>query len=430
MASSTSLKACMFAVVWGLAGCHSDEQSPAEREPPPPGALVASEKERVRSPSVSDTDFAALVAGNTDFGVALYRRLAEPGENAAVSPLSITRAFSLVYAGARGETQAQMARTLGFTLPAEQLHPALNRLDLALQEQVGQAHGDKGPAPTFRAVNALWGQQGYRFEPAYLDVLAEHHGAGLRTVDFAADPDGVRRAINDWVSGVTADRIQDLIPQGEVRADTRLVLANALHFKGAWRTPFPAQATSPKTFHGLTGGTTQVPMMHTSWSFPFSRGEGYDAIALPYVGRAFRMLVIVPDAGRFQEVEQRLSAAFLDTVRANLSERHMLLRFPRFEVRQSAALVDALRSLGMEDAFSERADLSGITGEERLLLSGAQHQAFVAVDEAGTEAAAATAVEIGPVSLPPEVHVDRPFVFVIEEVATRSVLFLGRVVSP
>ncbi|MCP3064988.1 serpin family protein [Myxococcus sp. K38C18041901] len=425
-----SLKACMFAVVWGLAGCHSDAQSPAEREPPPPGTLVTSEKDRVKSPSVSDTDFAALVSGNTDFGVALYRRVTEPGKNAAVSPLSVTRAFSLVYAGARGDTQSQMARVLGFTLPAEHLHPALNRLDLALQEQVGQAHGDEGPAPTFRAVNALWGQQGYRFEPSYLDVLAEHHGAGLRSVDFTVDPDGVCRAINDWVSGVTADRIQDLIPQGEVRADTRLVLANALYFKGAWRTPFQAQATSPKTFHGLTGGTTQVPMMHTSWSFPFTHGEGYDAIALPYVGRAFRMLVIVPDAGRFQEVEQRLSAAFLDSVRANLSEQPMLLRFPRFEVKQSAALVDALRSLGMEDAFSDRADLSGITRQEQLMLSGAQHQAFVAVDEAGTEAAAATAIEGVPASLPPEVHVDRPFVFVIEEVATKSVLFLGRVVSP
>ncbi|NTX40538.1 serpin family protein [Myxococcus sp. CA033] len=428
--SSTPLKACVFTALLGLAACHSDGQTPMEDETPAPGELVASNKERVAAPVVSDTDFASLVASNTDFGVAMYRQVDKPGENVVLSPLSLTRAFSMVYAGARGDTAAQMARALGFTLPQERLHPALNRLDLALQAQAGQSHGDTGDAPTFRTVNALWSQQGYPLEASYLDVLAEHHGAGLHAVDFAADADGVRRSINDWVSGKTNGRIQDLIPEGEVRPDTRLVLANALYFKGSWRAPFMSQGTRSEPFHGLDGATTPVPTMNTSWLFPVAEGDGYDAIALPYAGRAFRMLLVIPDANRFQDVEQRLSAAFLDTVRAQLRDHRVMLSMPRFEVSQSLSVVDALKALGMVDAFGARADLSGITRQERLMLSGAQHQTFVAVDERGTEAAAATAIEGVPVSLPPEFRVDRPFFFFIEEVETKSVLFLGRIVSP
>ncbi|WP_164014652.1 serpin family protein [Pyxidicoccus trucidator] len=428
--ASTLLRACVFTAVLGLVACRSDARKPRERGVPAPGELVASDKERVAAPVVSDADFASLIQGNTDFGVAMYRQVEKPGENVVLSPLSLTRAFSMVYAGARGDTASQMAQALGFALPPERLHPALNRLDLALQAQAGQAHGDTGTAPTFRAVNALWSQKGYSLETPYLDVLAEHHGAGLRALDIAADPDGVRRSINAWVSGETGGRIQDLIPEGEVRADTRLVLANALYFKGAWRAPFMPQMTRPETFHGLGGATATVPMMSTSWVFPVAAGDGYDAVALPYVGRAFRMLIVVPDANRFQEVEQRLSATFLDTVRANLRDAHVMLHLPRFEVKQSLPIVDALRARGMVDAFNAQADLSGITRQERLMLTGAQHQTFVAVDEGGTEAAAATAIEGVPVSLPPEFRVDRPFFFVIEEVATKSVLFLGRIVKP
>jgi len=428
--ASASLKVCVFTLVLGLTACHSDTQTPMEHETPAPGQLMASDKERVTAPVVSDADFAALVAGNTDFGVAMYRLVDAPGENVVLSPLSLTRAFSMVHAGARGATASQMERALGFTLPPERLHPALNRLDLALQAQVGQTHGDPGTAPTFRAVNAVWSQQGYPLEAPYLDVLAEHHGAGLRSVDFGADPDGVRRSINDWVASETNGHILDLIPQGEVSADTRLVLANALYFKGAWRAPFHPQGTLSAPFHGLDGATSTVPMMNVSWVFPFAEGDGYEALALPYVGGAFRMLLVIPDANRFQDVEQRLSAAFLDTVRARLTARHVLLSMPRFEVRQSLAVVDSLKALGMVDAFTGQADLSGITRQERLMLGGAQHQAFVAVDEKGTEAAAATAIEGIRTSLPPEYRVDRPFFFVIEEVATKSVLFLGRIVRP
>jgi serpin B len=171
-------------------------------------------------------------------------------------------------------------------------------------------------------------------------------------------------------------------------------------------------------------------MMHVSAGLPSMKGAGFDAVALPYVGRAFRMLVIVPEDGRFAEIESRLSAQFLDGIRAALQSRYIDLGFPRFEVKQEVPLIESLSALGMEDLFTDRADLSGVTRQQALKVTAAQHQAFVSVDEEGTEAAAATAVVAGPVSLPEPFVVDRPFLFLIEDVETRSVLFLGRILKP
>ncbi|QSQ13080.1 serpin family protein [Myxococcus landrumensis] len=429
MIVSKPLRACALVALLGAAACDSDSQTPQPGRTAPPGELITSNKTRARSPQVSAADSAALVAGNTDFGVAVYRQVTQPGENAFFSPLSITQAFGMLYAGARGNTATQMAQALQFTLPAEKLHPALNWLSLSLEAQDNRDFGNKGKGPTFRTTNALFAQKGYPFQPAFLDVLAEHHGTGMYSLDIAADPDAARRAINGWVAHETADRIPDLIPAGEVRRDTRLVLANAMYFKGSWRHPFRPESTQPADFHDLTGTAKRVPTMSTVWSYPFAEGNGYRALALPYVGDTFRMLLIIPNAGQFAAVEGQLSAAFLDSVRGRLQEQRLNVTLPRFEVRQAFSLVEPLRNLGMADAFTAGADLSGISSEEKLAITGAQHQAFLSVDEKGSEAAAATAVEMGPVSMPPTFAVDRPFFFVIEEVGTRSVLFLGRIVK-
>lgn len=429
MIVSKPLRVCALAALLGTAGCDSDSQTPQPRTTPPPGELLSSNKERARSPQVSDADRAALVADNTDFGVAVYRQVTQPGENAVFSPLSITQAFGMLYAGAKGDTAAQMAQALKFTLPPERLHPAFNGLSLSLQGQAGQTHGDKGTAPTFRTMNALFSQKGYAVEPAYLDLLAEHHGTGMYSLDISADPEGARRAINNWVAKETEDRIPSLIPEGEVRGDTRLVLANALYFKGSWRRPFMPEATRAQDFHGLTGAASSVQTMSTTGTFPTMQGEGYRALALPYVGNAFRMFIIVPDAGQFAAVEGRLSAAFLGSVRSQLREQHLYVTLPRFEVRQAFSLVEPLRNLGMTNVFTPGADLSGISTKEKLAVTGSQHQAFLAVDEKGSEAAAATGIEMGPVSMPPMFEVNRPFLFVIEEANTQSVLFLGRIVK-
>jgi serpin B len=403
----------------GLAGCSSDE---------PPGERIASDKTRVTKPNVPAEDFAALVTGNTDFAASMYRRISKPGENLLFSPFSVSQALAMVYAGARGDTESQMAQALRFTLPQERLHPAVNALDLALHAHAKARVEGGGSPPTLRVVNAAWGQQGFAFEPPFLDVLALYYGTGMYAVDFQTKSTSIREDINTWIEQQTAGRIEDLLPADLVRPDTRLLLANALYFKGAWQQPFHGTHEAP--FHTLEGGTRQVQMMSASTSVPFLDSEDFEAVALPYAGKAFRMLVIVPEQGRFAQVESRLSADFLEDVRAGLSDRHLALGFPRFEVTQEFPLVEPLEALGMVEAFTESADLSGMSQQAALMISGVQHEAFISVNEWGTEAAAATAVGAVVVSAPPPYVVDRPFLFLIEDVETKSVLFLGRVVNP
>lgn len=416
------------AALLALTGCSSTLEDGSG--PPPPGQLLASDKQRQTAPGAPAEDLASAVTGNTDFGVALYRQSAQPGQNVFFSPFSITQALAMTYAGARGTTETQMAQALRFSLPQGRLHPAMNALDLMLQGRSAGSEGRKVPLPELRVVNATWAQQGLAFEPTFLDVLAQHYGAGVRAVDFTHEPGALRTAINAWVEGQTNGHIQDLLPEGAVKADTRLVLTNALYFKGAWAAPFLSQSTHDASFHLLEGGETTVRMMQGQGFHPHMRGEGFEALALPYEGGAFRMLLIVPDAGRFTDVEARLSASFLDGVRAAMVAENTALGLPRFEVKQTLPLTDSLQALGMVDAFSGQADLSGMTKEEKLAITRALHQAFVSVNEAGTEATAATAIIAGPTSVPQAFTVDRPFLFLIEDVETKAVLFLGRFVKP
>jgi serpin B len=416
-----------------LAGCSLEGLNPPaapEPLPEPPGQLIRADTQRITTPSAPAEDLASVVTGNTDFGAALYRQAAQPGGNLFFSPLSITQALAMTYAGARGTTETQMAQALRFALPQEKLHPALNALDLALDSRSQGSEARPVPLPELNTVNAVWVQQGLAFEPAFLDVLAQHHDAGVRAVDFVQESEKLRGDINAWISGQTRGRIRDLLPPNALRSDTSLVLTNALYFKGSWATPFVPTRTSGAPFQLLGGGEQQVQMMRAIGAFPHMKGEGFEAVSLPYVGGAFRMLVILPELSRFAEVESRLSAAFLDTVRAGLAGRHMDLGFPKFQVEQQLPLVEPLTALGMGSAFTASADLSGMTRAVELVLTDARHKAFVAVDEKGTEAAAATEVVAGPVSLPEPFTVNRPFLFLIEDVDTKAVLFLGRVVKP
>lgn len=419
----------VIAVLLVATGCSEDiVEDP--KPPEAPGELIASNLQRTMNPGATAEELRAVTAGNTDFSAALYREFARTKENLFFSPFSITQAFSMVYVGARGNTEAQMRQALHFSLSQEQLHPAMNALDLALHSHAANAPAGQGDPPELHVVNATWGQKGYTFEPAFLDVLAQQYGAGVRAVDFASDPEGIRARINAWIAGQTNDRIQDLLPEGAVKGDSRLVLTNALYFKGAWTASFEPGLTRTEPFSLLGGGTQQVQMMHRSGSVPSMRGNGFDAIALNYVGQAFRMLVIVPDGGRFNEVESRLSAEFLDGIRGALVNEHIDLGLPKFQAETEFSLAETLETLGMVDAFSTAANFSGITQQERLMLTSAWHKAFVAVDEKGTEAAAATGVVAGPVSIPPSLTVDRPFLFLIEDVETKTVLFLGRIMKP
>lgn len=417
------LSLLVVSVLLGSAGCTQV-----------PGIGVAlSDKQRDSSPDLSTSDLATLADGNTAFAFDLYRALGQQKGNLFYSPYSISLALAMTCAGARGETEQQMAETLHFTLPQDRLHPAFNALDLELASRGEGTKGKDHEGFRLHIVNAIWGQRDYAFLNDFLDVLAENYGAGLRLLDFVHQPDQSRVAINDWVSDQTEGKIENLIPQGLIDALTRLVLTNAIYFNAAWLDPFDKGSTQDGTFHTLDGLDVTVPMMAQTKSFNYAAGDGYQAVELPYDGRELSMIILLPDSGQFEAFENTLDAALVDNIVSDLETRQVALTMPRFEFESEFSLADILAAMGMPVAFTGDADFSGMTGNRELAISDVVHKAFVSVDEAGTEAAAATAVVMRLTAAPGEpvqVTVDRPFVFLIRDSGTGTVLFMGRVVNP
>lgn len=392
-------------------------------------------------PEASPADLRTLVQGNTGFALGLYAAVRtdvdlaaqiagrEKDTNIFFSPYSISLCLAMAYAGARGETERQMAKALQFTLPQDRLHSAFARLSLALAGHTGLE---------LSIANSLWGQTGYPFLPSFLCLLGEVYGAPLRELDFRADPEAARRTINRWVEEETRERIRNLIPPGGIDPDTRLVLANAVYFKAAWMFPFSERATRDAPFYLLDGREFLVPTMVAQAPFGYAAGEGYQAVELPYKDGQASLVILLPDSGRFEEFEGALDTERLAESLNRLEDKDVLLFLPRFTFTSEFGLGHILAQLGMPDAFSGlRADFSGMTGRRDLVIDDVYHKAFVALDEAGTEAAAATAVvmvmALGPSPEPPppiEVRVDRPFLFLIRDRETGTILFLGRVLDP
>jgi serpin B len=395
--------------------------------------VVRSEKQRATAPNVAPSDSAQLGAGNATFAFDLYQALRKTKGNLFYSPYSISLALAMTYAGARGDTARQMSDTLRFTLAPERLHPAFNGLDLALARRGEGAKGKDGKGFRLNIVNAIWGQDGYKFLPEFLNVMAENYGAGLRLMDFREAPEGARIAINNWVSDQTEKRIKDLIPQGEIDALTRLVLTNAIYFNAAWETQFQKRLTADGTFNLLDGSKVTVPMMKQTESLGYAEGKGYQAVELPYDGHQLSMVILLPAAGQFEAFDASLSGEQVASIIKTLAPKQVALTMPRFKVEASFKLKEVLRGLGMRDAFSPGdADFSGMDGSRQLYIGAVIHKAFVAVDETGTEAAAATGVIMGLTALriAAEVTVDRPFVFLIRDIETGTILFVGRVLNP
>ena len=397
-----------------------------------PMSTLHADEPRVTAPNVPPEDRTALVEGNTAFAFDLYHALQQTGDgNVFYSPYSISSALAMTYAGARGETAQQMAATLHFTLPQERLHPAFNALDLAL---TSRGQGAQGQGFRLHLVNALWGQQGYAFRPEYLDTLAQNYGAGLRLVDFAHDPEAARATINDWVRQQTEGRIAHLLPPGSIDTLTRLALTNAVYFKAAWAAPFEKQRTTEGPFHLLDGGQVTVPLMHQTASLGYAAGEGFQAVELPYAGHELTMVILLPAPGQFERFEETLNAERVQAILPRLNYRQVELTLPRFRLESSYDLKAPLAALGMPAAFDPaQADFSGMDGKRDLYIGAALHKAFVSVDEAGTEAAAATAATMEQLAMPTQpvkVTVDRPFIFFIRDRQTGAILFLGRMVRP
>ena len=419
--------ASLAIAVIGLTSCVPSAVTPAAAD------VLQSDKPRVASPDVTADDLDILVEGNSAFALYLYQQLRTREGNLFYSPHSISVALVMTYAGARGDTETQMADAMDFSLPQDRLHPAFNRLDLELAQRGAGAQGKDGEGFRLNIVNAIWGQRDYQFLAEFLDVLAENYGAGLRVLDFINAPEESRLTINDWVSEQTEERIKDLIPPGVIDTLTRLVLTNAIYFNAAWALPFNEAATSDGTFYLLSGDEVVVPMMGQTESFGYVEGDGYQAVELPYDGNELSMVILLPESGQFDTFEGALDLPELNEILGGLTYQQVALKMPSFEFEDSFALKSILSEMGMPVAFSPGADFSGMTASRELSITEVVHKAFVSVDEAGTEAAAATAVIVGLTSVPAQpvtVNIDRPFIFLIRDLKTGSILFFGRVLDP
>ena len=401
---------------------------------PAAASELKSDKPRQTAPPVDQSDIAAQVDGNSALAFNLYQVLKDTDGNLFYSPYSISEALAMTYGGARGETEQQMQAALQFKLPQDRLHPAFNSLDIELSKRGQGAKGADDQGFRLHVVNAIWGQQGFKFTQQYLDLLAQNYGAGLRIVDYIKDAEKSRQTINQWVSDQTENRIKDLLPQGSIDSLTRLVLTNAIYFNAAWQSQFQKNATADGQFTLLNGSKVSVPMMRQMHTFGYTEGTDYQAVELPYDGNELSMVILLPKADRFKAFEAALKAQQVKDIVQNLKSSEVDLTMPRFKVESQFNLKKALASLGMPIAFSaSEADFSGMDGQKDLYISDVVHKAYVNVDENGTEAAAATGVVVGTTSMPAktyQVTLDHPFIFFIRDIQTGAILFLGRVASP
>jgi serpin B len=394
--------------------------------------VAKSNKSRETNPTVGQSDVANLVDGNNAFALDLYKSLRAENGNLILSPYSISLALAMTYVGARGETESQMAQTLHF--PAQnQLHPAFNTLDQALGKVPASLNKDQKPMQ-LNIANAIWSEQTYQFQQDFLDTIALNYGAGMHLADFIHQAEPSRKAINNWVSDQTKDKINDLLPEGTVGADTRMVLVNAIYFKADWLTQFDANSTRNAPFNLIDGTQVTVEMMYKGLQVPYLQGNGYQAVELLYAGDTAAMDIIVPDAGNFEAFESSFNKETLDSILKGMQPNSVALGLPKFQFTKDFGLSDTLKNMGVTNAFNaDLADFSGMTGKKDLYIGNVIHKAFVAVDEKGTEAAAATAVVMEVASAvrhDVSLQVDRPFIFMIRDKANGQILFMGRVMNP
>jgi serine protease inhibitor len=379
--------------------------------------------------SMTDADQAAVVEGNNAFAVALYSQLCHGAGNLFFSPESISTALAMAYAGARGNTATEMAKALHYTLPPDQLHPAMG----ALLRDLNATHSDY----QLNVANALWAQQGYTFFDQFLNLLKTDYGAGLQQVDFKGASEAARSTINQWVEEKTQDKIKDLLAPGSLRPDTRLVLTNAIYFKGNWQTQFDkAQTRNEDFFLPLTKSTT-APLMHREGSFGYFDGGTFQVLEIPYKSNKLSLIVLLPkERSGLPVLENSMTASNMQQWLKQVAPvSKVIVTIPRFKSTQEFELSSALRALGMPQAFASGADFSGMTDKRDFAISAVIHKAFVDVNEEGTEAAAATAVTMRALAMragppPPVFRADHPFIFFIRDNGSQSILFMGRMTDP
>lgn len=377
-------------------------------------------------------DKAKAVADNNMFAADLYAQLRTATGNLFFSPESVSMALAMTYAGARGDTAAEMASTLHFSLPQEKLHPAMADL---LRELNGK--GEKR-AYQLKMANALWLEKDYRFLDSYLKLTQAHYDAGLNKVDFKGAPEPSRQKINEWVEEQTADKIKDLIPSGLINDQTRLVLTNAVYFKSAWMEPFEKSMTKEEDFFVTPAQVVKTPLMQHTGYFKYYDGGTFQAIEIPYQNNDLSMVVFLPkEKDGLDAFEKSLTGERLQEWLGKLtSSVNAAITLPKFKTESSFLMAETLKSMGMKKAFVfGHADFSGMADTKELFISEVIHKAFVDVNEEGTEAAAATGVltdlsEERMPSKPVIFRADHRFIFLIRDTRSKGILFMGRVSNP
>jgi len=378
----------------------------------------------------STTDQVAVVEGNNAFATDLYAQLRKRDGNLFFSPESISTAFAMAYAGARGTTAEQMAATLHFTLPPEKLHPAMGALLAGLN----------GPHAGYqlRVADALWAEKDFTFLDDFLKLTSSDYGAGFNRVDFKGSSEAVRATINQWVEEKTEDKIKDLLPAGSVTPTTRLVLTNAIYFKGDWQAQFDKAQTKDEDFHVSAAQTVKTPLMHLTSKLGYFNGGTFQTVDIPYKSGELSMIVLLPnDEGGLPALEKSFTSAnakqWLSQLRPGSK---IVLTLPKFKMTQQFQLGGTLSAMGMSTAFARgAADFSGMTGKRDLWISAAIHKAYIDVNEEGTEAAAATGIVMrSMIAARPEPPIvfraDHPFLFLIRDNHSGAILFMGRVNDP
>lgn len=416
--------------------------------------VARSDLARAPASSVPAAALAAVVEADNAFAFDIYDKVRSDhaDRNMVLSPLSISLALSMTYAGAQNATASEMASALRFGAPGLDVHAGNNALTqllesraadaLAAAEHDAEMSGAGAPSPDdFRLhiVNSVWGDGTYTWERPFLDVLAKDYGSGVYLADFIHQWDAERTRINEWVSDETKSRIKDLVPPGAITDVTRLVLVNAMHLKLPWASPFVAEETKPGTFTKPDGSTVSADFMRQRRAFRYFEDEHVQLASLPLADNKLSLVVALPK-GALSDFEASLDASTWKTAWEGRTFREVALELPKFSfTSESIMLKDAFEQLGMVQAFDPRAaDFYGMCSappnDERLFVSEIVHKAMMAVDEHGVEAAAATAVIMaGGTSVAPEptpMIVDRPFVVAIVDEPTGALLFLGHIQDP
>jgi serine protease inhibitor len=383
------------------------------------------------SAALPNAPMAAVAQGNTAFAIDLYQQERSKPGNLFFSPYSISTALAMTYAGARGDTAAEMAKVLHFTAGPTELPTLWSQLSRRMDE-VGRSN-----QVALRIANSLWCQRTFTFNENFLTLNRDFFQATARQVDFVGNTEGTREEINFWVAASTNDKIRELLQRGQLSRDTLLVLCNAVYFKGAWLEPFDPRSTRPAPFFLRPTEPIQVPMMTRSMTLRSKADAELNLFSLPYAGKDISMIILLPrELDGLASMEKQLTAPRLRELLDGLdraAETKTVVNLPKFKLDCRLPLTRELAAMGMPSAFQPRADFSGISSSRGLFISDVVHQAFVDVSEEGTEAAAATAVVIAKSAVmkpPPPLKVDHPFLFLIRENQTGSVLFMGRVLDP